>query len=306
MKKQILDMFEVLRSDDERAQGHAVSNLSLLVERTLIPALAKQNSDLLKQLNLLDLDVSAEEAHAILERICQVVLDDRVGIGVKVSMVHILGKFTQMEHLEVNLRFLATNHRALTNQQAYSTMAAINPSYFKKEHHSEVRALLKKYDIVKVLGELERNNEDLDDMIYYKWLHIRGVGLLDELDESSHAHYLRAVLRCLARHYKSMYNGGICGMLKLIPPAFLEKVPGKQVQSLLREYNIPEIFNELEGRTYDDLKEELKRECPAELQCILERDAAEEAENRLEEQKYHIELKKAIERFRAQIRARED
>ena len=125
MKKQILDMFEALRSDDERAQGHAVSNLSLLVERALIPALAEQNSEILKFLNLLDLDVSAEEAHAILERICQVVWDDRVAIGVKVSMVHLLNKFTKMEYLEVNLRFLAANHRALSNQLAYSTLASI-------------------------------------------------------------------------------------------------------------------------------------------------------------------------------------
>ena len=95
-------------------------------------------------------------------------------------------------------------------------------------------------------------------------------------------------------------------MLKLMPPAFLEKVPGKQVQSLLGEYNILEIFNELEHRTYDDVKEEFERVCPAELQFILERDAAEEAESRLEEQKYHIHLKKAIERLRAQIAARED
>ena len=55
-------MLEALRSDDERMQGHAVSNLSLLVERALIPALAKQNSDLLKQLNLLDLDLSMQGA----------------------------------------------------------------------------------------------------------------------------------------------------------------------------------------------------------------------------------------------------
>jgi len=299
-------MFEALRSDDERTQEHAVLNLSLLVERALIPPLARQNSDSLKQLNLLDLDVSVQEAQAILERICQVVLDDRMGIGIKVSMVHLLGKFTQVEHLEVNLRFLATNHRALSNQQAYSTMAAISPGYFGKEHHSEVRALLKKYDIVKVLGELERNDEDLDDAIYYKWLHIRGVGLLDELDESSHAHYLRAVLRYLARHYKLMYNEDIYGMLTLIPPAFLQKVPGKQVQSLFRDYRIPEIFNELECRTYDDVKEEFERVCPAELQWILERDAAEEAENRLEEQKHHIELKRAIEHLRAKIGVHED
>ena len=132
------------------------------------------------------------------------------------------------------------------------------------------------------------------------------MGLLDELDESSHAHYLKAVLRCLARHYKLMYNGEICGMLTLIPPAFFEKVSGKQVESLLTEYNIPEIFNELEGRTYDDVKQEFERECPAELQFILERDPAEEAENGLEEQKHHIELRKAIERLRAHIGARED
>ena len=231
---------------------------------------------------------------------------DRVAIGVKVSMVHLLNKFTKMEYLEVNLRFLAANHRALSNQLAYSTLASINPGYFGKEHHSEVRALLKKYDIAKVLGGLERNDENLDEAIYHKWLQIKGVGLLDELDELSHAHYLKAVLRDLARHYKLMYNEDICGMLTLIAPAFFEKVSGKQIQSLLREYNIPEIFNELEGRTYDDVEEEFKRECPAELQCILERDAAEEAEYRLEEQKHHIELKKAIERLRAQTGAHED
>ena len=161
MKEQILDMIEGLRSDDERAQSHAVSNLGCLVERALIPGMAEQNTEMLKFLNLLDVDVSEQEAYAILERICQVVLDDRVAIGVKVSMVHLLGKFTKIKHLEVNLHFLATNHRALTNQQAYSTLAAIKPEYFEKEHHSEVRALLKKYDIVKVLGELERNDEDL-------------------------------------------------------------------------------------------------------------------------------------------------
>lgn len=229
-----------------------------------------------------------------------------MAIGVKVSMVHLLNEFTKMEYLEVNLHFLAANHHALSNQLAYSTLASINPGYYGKEHQSEVRALLKKYDIVKVLGELERNDENLDDMIYYKWLQIRGVGLLDELDESSHAHYLKAVLRSLAREYRSMHNGEICGMLTLIPPAFFEKVSGKHVQSLLREYNILEIFNELEHRTYDDVKQELERECPAELLCILERDAAEEAENRLEEQKYHIELKKAIERLRARTGAHED
>lgn len=70
MKEQILEMFEALWSDDERAQVHAVSNLSCLVERALIPALAEQNSKMLKDLSLLDLDVSAQEAHVILERIC--------------------------------------------------------------------------------------------------------------------------------------------------------------------------------------------------------------------------------------------
>ena len=216
MKEQILEMLEALRSDDERAQLHAVLNLSLLVEKALIPAVAKQNSEMLKDLNLLDLDVSGQEADAILERICQVVFDADVSMGIRVSTV----------------------------------------------------------------------------------------GLLDELDEPAHAQYLKAVLRDLARRYKLMYNDDVCGMLKLVPPAFFEKVSGEEVQSLLREYNILEIFNELEGRTYDDVKQEFERECPPELQCILERDAAKEAKDRLREQKYHIELKKAIERLRAQIGAR--
>jgi hypothetical protein len=306
VKEQITDMFRALESGDEKTRRHAALNLIMLVERALIPAFAEDNTDTLNSFNLLDLDVAEEEAHAILDEICRVVLNNKVPIRTRVSMVGLLGRFSKIDYLKVKLRFLQANHDILDNQQAYSTLASINPVYFGQEHHSEIRAILKEYDLVEVLGALERNDENLDDAIFHMWGQIRTVGLLDELDELAHAHYLKAVLRWLEHHHRLRDDEDVSGILDSMPSACFEKVSGDEVESLVRECNTLEIFNKLECRTYDDFRQEMDRDCPEELRFILEEDESEKSKNRLEAEKHKAHLRKAIERFREHMGGRQD
>ncbi|MHC4527245.1 MAG: hypothetical protein ACYS29_05135, partial [Planctomycetota bacterium] len=83
-------------------------------------------------------------------------------------------------------------------------------------------------------------------------------------------------------------------------------VSGEEVEALVREYNTLEIFNKLQDRTYDDLRQEMGRDRPPELRFIFEEDENEKAENRLEEERHKVDLKKAIERFKAQMGGRRD
>jgi hypothetical protein len=299
-------MFRALESGDEETRNNAALNLGFLVERVLIPAFADTCTELLNSCNLLDLDVTEGEALAILDETCRIVFNDKVPVGLRVYMVGLLGKFTKIDYLKVNLRFLQANHPVLDTDDAYSTLAAINPAYFGQEYHGEIRALLKEYDLVGVLIALERNDEKLDDAIFDMWMKIRNVGLLDELDELAHAHYLKAVLRWLEREYQLSGNETICGILDSIPSACFEKVSGEEVEALVREYNTLEIFNKLQDRTYDDLRQEMGRDRPPELRFIFEEDENEKAENRLEEERHKVDLKKAIERFKAQMGGRRD
>lgn len=169
MKKIISDMFQDLRASDEDLQRDAASDITLLVERALVPGLYKANTNLLEGSGLVDVQLSKEEAEEIVQKMCEYIVSDDVSLDVQVCFTGVVGERLNLECLRSILHFLKARYNSLDNGRTYSVLATTNPQYFLDESAEcleAVKSMIKEYSLVEILRDLrKRNDEDLDQQI---------------------------------------------------------------------------------------------------------------------------------------------
>ncbi|MHC4741766.1 MAG: hypothetical protein ACYS8Z_07645 [Planctomycetota bacterium] len=298
MRKEIDELFEESVSCGNASDALII--LCLLVEKSLIPALAVTNTKLLSGLCASDIEPTKTEAYEILDRIVSELSRSRADVNTKATWCWLLGKFSKLEYLKAQMQFLQENYQQLGDQTAYSVLASINPQYFGEEEREQVQSLVRASGLIEVLMKLgDREDDHLNQALFHMWGKIRQIGLADEC---ANIYCLKASVWLLADEWRTMYSDDANSILAEIPLERIGKAKSEKVRTILHQHNFMEVLTELENRTFDDLKDEFVRACADELLPILEQDEDEEAQERRYEEEHHAKLKDTIERTREAIR----
>jgi hypothetical protein len=260
-------LFELLSSDNDKVQGKAFSNLSLLVEKTLIPGLSRQNDNLLNEMKLLNPMLTKEDAYHILERLCLKLNSDETRLGMKVSMACLIGKFGNVEYLDNVLQCLSAHYQSFDNQQAYSVMASINPQYLDKEYSEKIRNLFEKYDFLSILNAFfERGDDHLNQAIFHMFGKMKSIMLMDEAVKRQY----NAVILCyLHNEYEVLDYEDADGIINLLDCDVLLKGNPEETKAIMKKYSVLEVFDNLIGRDNEVYLSNLRKQCPEELRDLI-------------------------------------